>query len=565
MGTNNIDHCQRLCHSSSVEAMLAAIGGSSTSNSYADYEKAGCLMIVGSDPSSNHPVIDARLRRTLDGHQAKIIVVNPKEIVLCYFADLWLRPHPGTDTALFNGIARVILDEDLRDREFVENRTENFDAWRKSLAPYTPQRVSGITGVPVEHIREAARTFAHPERGGSCLLWGMGMSQHTIGTQNVRALLNLALVTGHIGKPGSGISPLRGQNNVQGCADVGCIRQFLPGYQPIAPPVLDKFGQAWKMPLPADRGLTLTEMVEAAHRGQIKAIYMMGENPLLTEPHLKHAREAVLKLKFLVVQDIFMHETAHMADVVLPVTSFAEKDGTFTNSERRVQRVRKALEPIGQSRPDWEVVCDVARRVCAKLGIAGDQFGYTHPEQIFREMTSLMPQLAGMTYERLEQGGLQWPCPTSDHPGTPLMFSESFPRGRGRFVVVEQGPRASELPDKEYPLLLNTGRMLYHWHGGTMSQKADGLLAMMPEPAISVSFGDAAELGIRDGDWVKVQSRRDEIMARAVVTDTVRRGEVFMPFVAFGHSAANFLTNAVYDPDSHIPEYKVCAVRIEKA
>ena len=565
MGTNNVDHCQRLCHSSSVAAMLSALGGSSTSNSYADFEKAGCLMIVGSDPSSNHPVIDARLRRTLDGHTAKIIVVNPKRITLCYYADLWLRPRPGTDIALFNGMARIILDEGLWDREFVEKRTENFETWRRSLAPYTPERVASVTGVPVEHMREAARIYAKPARGGSCLLWGMGMSQHSIGTRNVRALLNLALLAGQIGKEGSGISPLRGQNNVQGCADVGCIPQFFPGYQPVEPPVVDRFSQAWGLPLAEDRGLALTEMVEAARHGEIKAIYLMGENPLLTEPYIEHAKEAFQNLEFLVSQDIFLHETGRLADVVLPAASFAEKDGVFTNSERRVQRVRKALEPLGQSRPDWEIICDVARRVCARLGIDTDQFDYTHPEQIFREMASVMPQLTGMTYERLEGGGIQWPCPVAGHPGTPALYAESCPRGLARFEIVEQGARAGELPDKEYPLLLNTGRMLYHWHGGTMTQKVQGLTAMLPEPRISVNPGDAAEIGIRDGDWVKVRSRRDEVAARAVVTDEVRRGEVFMPFVAFGHSAPNRLTNAALDPDSRIPEYKVCAVRIEKA
>jgi predicted molibdopterin-dependent oxidoreductase YjgC len=565
MGTNNVDHCQRLCHSSSVAAMMAALGTGSTSNSYVDYEKAGCLMIVGSDPSSNHPVIDARLRRTLEGHQAKIIVINPKQTVLCYYADLWLQPRPGTDIALLNGIARIILDEDLWDKEFIESRTENFTIWRESLAPYSPDRVARITGVPIEAMRAAARIYARPPRGGSCLLWGMGITQHSTGTKNVRALANLALVAGQIGKPGSGISPLRGQNNVQGCSDVGCLPQFLPGFHPIDPPSIDKFSQAWGLPLTPDRGLTHTELIEVMHRGQIKAVYMMGENPSITEPHLQHARDAFSSLKFLVVQDLFLHETAAMADVILPAASFAEQDGTFTNSERRVQRVRKALEHVGQSRPDWQIVCDLARRVCDRLSIKTDQFDYVDSAQIFREMASLMPQLTGMTYERLEDGGIQWPCPTADHPGTPLLFNESFPRGRGRFMVVEQGPQASEMPDHYYPLLLNTGRMLYHWHGGTMTQKVDGLVAMMPEPLISVNPEDAAELGIADGDWAIVSSRRDRIAAKITVTDIVRRGETFMPFVAFGHSAANFLTNAVYDPDSYIPEYKTCAVRIEKA
>jgi len=564
MGTNNIDHCQRLCHSSSVDALIAATGGGATTNSYADFERAGCLMIVGSDPSSNHPVIDARLRRTLDCPEVKIIVVNPKFVADCYYADLWLQHKPGTDIALFNGLARIILDEDLWDHDFVATRTENFEMWRLSLVPYTPDRVSEITGVTVDRLRQAAHWYARPPRTGSCILWGMGISQHTIGVKNASALVNLALLTGQIGKPGSGLAPLRGQNNVQGCADSGAIPQFLPGYLPIAGTVVDDFSRAWGLPLSEIRGLTLTEMVESMYRGEIKAAYLMGENPLLTDPNLNHAREAFSRLEFQVSQDIFLTETAAMADVVLPAASFAEKDGTFTNSERRVQRVRKAIEPLQESKPDWQIIRDVARRVCAKLGIETRQFDYSHPSEIFAEMASLMPQYAGITYDRLESGGIQWPCPTLGHPGTPLLFEESFTRGLSRFEVTEQGPPSVELPDAEYPLLLNTGRILYHWHGGTITQKIDELQGMVPELIVSVNPVDAEARGIRTDDRVRLRSRRGDIVAKALVTHDVRQGEVFLPFVAFGDNAANFLTNDVYDPQSRIPEYKICAVEMAR-
>lgn len=564
MGTNNVDHCQRLCHSSSVEALMAGTGGGSTTNSYADFENAGCLMIVGSDPSQNHPVIDTRLRRVLDSPEVKIIVVNPKFIVDCYYADLWLQHRPGTDVALFNGLARIILDEDLWDRDFVRTRTENFEVWKLSLSSYTPDRVSQMTGVPVEHLRQAARWYARPPRTGSCILWGMGISQHSIGVKNAHALVNLALLTGQIGKPGSGLAPLRGQNNVQGCADSGAIPQFLPGYHPVDGARVDDFSRAWGLPLSEDRGLTQTEMVESMLSGEIKAAYFMGENPLLTEPNLSHAREAIARLKFHVSQDIFLTETAVLADVVLPATSFAEKDGTFTNSERRVQRVRKAIEPIRESRPDWQIICDIARRVCARLGIVTNQFDYAHPSEIFAEMAALMPQYAGISYERLEAGGIQWPCPAADHPGTPILFAQTFIRGLGRFEVTEQGPRGVELPDSEYPLLLNTGRVLYHWHGGTMTHKVDELRAMVPELVVSVHPVDAEAHGVRTDDRVRLRSRRGEITAKALVTDHVRQGELFIPFVAFDGDAANFLTNNVYDPQSRIPEYKICAVQITK-
>ena len=370
MQSNNIDHCTRLCHAPSVEAMLTALGSGATSNSYTDYENAGCLLITGADPTSNHPVAASRMRRAIVERGARRIVINPMRIDMCDYAEVWLRPYPGTDVALLNAMARVILHEGLYDREFVAQRTEGFDEWRAVVDKYTPEYAESITGVPAHDIREAARLYAHPAFSGSCLIWGMGITQHTNGTANAHGLLNLALVAGQMGRPGSGISPLRGQNNVQGCGDAGCVPDSFPGYQPIDEVSVKKFQEAWSnVPLPSKAGLVVTEIVEAAREGRVKAMYVTGENPLLSEPDLTHAREALDNLEFLVVQDIFMHETAEVADVVLPATSFAEKDGTFTNSERRVQRVRKAIEPIGQSRPDWEIICDVARRLCEKLGM----------------------------------------------------------------------------------------------------------------------------------------------------------------------------------------------------
>jgi formate dehydrogenase alpha subunit len=584
MGTNNIDHCTRLCHAPSVEAMLMQLGSGATSNSYEDYDNAGCLLIVGTDTSSNHPVIASRLRRAIDDRGAKLIVVNPKRIDLCDYATYFLRPNPGTDVALFNGLAKAIIDEGLADTEFVNGRTQGFEAWAESLNDYTPERVEEVTGVPAADIRGAARLYARPPKpladqptsrpadqpyGGSCLIWGMGVTQHTCGTDNAHALLNLALVAGQLGQPGNGVSPLRGQNNVQGCGDAGCIPDNLPGYLGLGDANRAKFEQAWGAPLPGERGLRATEMFELAAEGGLECLYVTGENPLLSEPYIAHAEEAVEKLKFLVVQDIFLNETAQRADVVLPATSFAEKDGTFTNSERRVQRVRKAIEPMGQSRPDWDITSDLARRIARRLEMPVEQFQYEHPSQIFAEMASLTPILGGISYDRLEalgEEGIQWPCPTPDHPGTRRLYTETFNVGpRAPFVPVEQGPPAAELPSRRFPLLLNTGRILYHWHGGTITTRARALLARSPHLQIAINPADAARFHIADDEDVVLYSKRGDLEGKALLTEAVRAGEVFVPFVKLQAHNANFLTNAVYDPKSRIPEYKVCAVRIEKA
>ncbi|PYM64713.1 MAG: formate dehydrogenase subunit alpha [Candidatus Rokuibacteriota bacterium] len=564
MTTNNVDHCTRLCHSPSVEAMLVSMGSGATSNSYVDYEEAGCLMVIGADASANHPVIAVRFRRA-HARGAKLVVVNPKRIELCDYAHIWLRERPGTDVALFNAMARVILHEGLWDETFVRTRTEGFEPWRASIEPYTPEAAERITGVPAADIVQAARWYARPPFSGSCLIWGMGITQHTNGTANAHAVLNLSLVSGQLGKPGNGISPLRGQNNVQGCGDAGCVPTNLPGYQDYGEAALAKFERVWGVRPPAEPGLVVTEMVEGCLDGTIRAMYVVGENPLLSEPDLNHARKAFDQLDFLVVQDLFLHETAELAHVFLPAAAFAEKEGTFTNSERRVQRVRQVLDPPGDARPDWWITAELAKRVARRLAMPARGFEYAEPSEIFAEMAGLVPFLGGISHARLDrQGGLQWPCPTPDHPGTRFLYGESFPRGTGKFVAVGQAAAAAELPDPDYPFLLNTGRLLYHWHGGTMTRRVEGLLELAPRLRVSVHPADANRLSVGDGDTVRVRSRRGELEGYVQLTEDVRPGEIFIPFVRLAESAANFLTNSAHDPTSKIPEYKVCAVRLER-
>jgi formate dehydrogenase alpha subunit len=564
MGTNSVDHCTRLCHSPSVEAMLASMGSGATSNSYSDYEEAGCLMLVGADASANHPVIAVRFRRAMR-RGARVVVVNPKRVEICDQADLWLQPRPGTDVTLFNAMARVVLDEGLADLDFVRERTEGFEAWRASLAGFGLQRAERVTGVPAADIARAARWYAAPPFAGSCLVWGMGITQHVNGLHNAHALLNLSLVAGQLGFPGAGISPLRGQNNVQGCGDAGCIPTNLPGYQGFDPATLGKFERAWGAVPPSAPGLVVTDMIEACLTGGVRAMYVVGENPLLSEPDLHHARKAMGQLECLVVQDLFLHETAEIAHVFLPAAAFAEKEGTFTNSERRVQRVRAALPPPGEARPDWWITCELAKRLAARVGVrVGRQFDYDGPQEIWDEMAGLVPFLGGISHGRLDrEGGLQWPCPSPEHPGTPRLYAEAFPRGRARFIPALQLAEAAELPDAEYPFVLNTGRLLYHWHGGTITRRVAGLLELAPRLEVAVNPADARRIGVADGDLVRVTSRRGELTGHARLTEAVRPGAIFVPFVKLADSAANFLTNPAFDPQSRIPEYKVCAVRVE--
>ena len=567
MQSNHIDHCTRLCHSPSVEAMLTSLGSGATSNSYVDYEEAGCLVIIGSDANSNHPVAASRMRRAVVERGAKLIVINPRRIDMCDYADIWLRPRPGTDVALLNGMANVILNQGLSNENFIESRTEGYEDWSDIVSKYTPEYVESITGVAADDIVAAAHMYAAPPFSGSCLIWGMGITQHTMGTANAHGLLNLAFSTGQLGKPGSGISPLRGQNNVQGCGDAGCLPNAFPGYQTINADSVEKFSNAWGgNKLPDKSGLVVTDMVREIDNGRIKAMYITGENPLLSEPDLNHAEESFKKLELLVVQDIFLHETAQIADVVLPACSFAEKDGTFTNSERRVQRVREVVRPVGSSRPDWEIICDLAQRLSVSMNLGlEEQFEYSNASEIWDEMSALTPMISGITYERLENGGIQWPCPDVDHPGTRFLYEHDFPRGpRAKFVGFDQGPASDELPTERFPLILNTGRILYHWHGGTITKRAEGLLARASELLIAISPEDGEKYQVTDGEWITVKSKRGMIEGRVSYSDKMRSGEIFVPFVKLQEHAANFLTNAALDPNSRIPEYKVCAVRREK-
>jgi len=523
-------------------------------NSIRDIGDAACILATGTNTTVAHPVIALEIKKAVD-NGGKLIVANPRQIPLVRWADLWLRQKPGTNVALLMGMMRVIVDEGLADSSFIEERCENFDEFKESLKAFDLDSVEKITGVSGEDITEAARMYATNKP--SAILYAMGITQHSHGTDNVLATANLAMLTGNIGKPSTGVNPLRGQNNVQGACDLGALPNVYPGYQAVADPAIkEKFEAAWGASLSPSPGLTLTDMFEAAHKGQIKAIYLIGENPVLSDPDSSHIEEALEGLDFLVVQDIFLTETARLADVVLPSTSFAEKDGTFTNTERRVQRVRKAIEPVGDSRPDWLITSQIAR----KMGAKG--FDFSEPSQILEEIASLTPSYGGISYDRLEKGGLQWPCPAPDHPGTPILHTQQFTRGKGHFVPLEYKP-PDEVPDDEYPLILTTERSLYHFHTGTMTRKVKGLNTIHSEELVEINPSDASTLGIADGDTVKVISRRGEIVSRVMVTEASPPGVVSMDF-HFAESPANQLTNPAYDPVSKIPELKVAAVRIEK-
>ncbi len=561
LGTNNIDHCARLCHAASVVALQTAIGSAAMSNSIAEMKDLDVFIVTGSNTTETHPVISTFMRQAVVHNGAKLIVVDPRGIEMTRFATLWLRQRPGTDVAVFQAMAQVIVSEGLYNREFIEARTEGFDEYACAILECTPEWAEQISGVPAEAIRQAARLYATAQAGA--IYWGMGISQSVHGTENALALANLALLTGHIGRPGTGLNPLRGQNNVQGCSDSGGLPNVFPGYQRVDDAsVREQFEMAWGVSLNPTPGLTTMEMAFAAEAGDIEAFYVMGENPMMSEPNLRHARHIVENLPFLLVQDIFLNETGAYADVILPATSFAEKDGTFTNSDRRVQRIRRAVSAPGEARDDWVILCDLAQRVEQKLGRTRSAgFAFSSPEEIWEEMARLTPPFRGISYERIaREGGVHWPCPTSDHPGTPYLFAETFPRGRGQFVPLRYRPSA-ELPDEAYPFILSTGRVLYHWHGGTLTRRSQ-LDDAYPEATVEIHPDDAARLGVKMGDSVRVRSRRGEIVVRVAVTVRSPRGVVFIPF-HFAEAAANELTIDVLDPQAKIPDYKVCAVAVE--
>lgn len=561
LGTNNVDHCARLCHAGSVTGLQLAIGSSAMSNSIAEMENLDVFIVTGSNTTETHPVISNFLKRAVRQNGAKLIVIDPRQIEMTNFATLWLRQKPGTDVALWQAMAQVVVAEELFDGEFIKARTEGFEDYAASLTNFTPEWAQEKTGVPAEDIRAAARLFAQAEAGA--VYWGMGISQSTHGTDNTLAIANLALMCGHLGRPGTGLNPLRGQNNVQGCSDSGGLPNVYTAYQRVDDDsIRPRFAEAWnRKSLPAEPGLTVTELVDGAFNGAIKAFLVMGEDPMTSEPNLNHAREALEELDFIVCLDIFLNSTGRMADVILPAASFAEKDGTFTNSDRRVQRVRQALSPVGMSRPDWQILCDLARRLETRLDQPTAVWEYEHPGEIWEEMRGLTPDFGGISYERLErEGGVHWPCPSADHPGTPYLFSETFPRGRGKFWDLEFDTE-SELPDDDYPYVLSTGRVLYHWHGGTLTRHSK-IDEIWPEATAEIHPLDARELGLRSGDWVALTSRRGEVQVRVLVTGRSPQGMVFLPF-HFVEAAANLLTNDHVDPRAKIPDYKVCAVKIK--
>ena len=542
-----------------MTGLATAFGSGAMTNNIADLDNARTIFVIGSNTTEQHPVIGTRIRRAVR-NGTKLIVADPRAIDLANIATIYLRHRPGTDIALLNGFAHVVLKEGLEDKEFVSARTEGFDEWRKEVEAYTPARVSEITGVPTDDIVTAARIYASNKPSTIC--YAMGITQHTVGHNNVLAVANLAMVTGNIGKPGAGVDPLRGQNNVQGSCDVGALPNVYTGYQRVTDDASrDKFEKAWGVKLPSKIGLTVGEMLNAAHDGKVRAMWIIGENVAMSDPDVQHVIDSLEHLDFLAVSELFLTETAQLAHVVLPAASFAEKDGTFSNTERRVQRVRKAIEPPGEAKADWEIVRDIANHILRNTQYA-TQWDYKSAEQVMSEIVSLTPSYAGITYERIGARGLQWPVPNKEHPGTPLLHTEKFTRGKGLFSPVEHQEPA-ETPDKEFPFTLTTGRILQHYHTGSMTHRVAGLEQLAPEERVEVNPDDAARLGVNDGDWVRVSSRRGSIESRAWVTDRVGPGLVFMTF-HYAEALGNVLTNTAVDPVAKIPELKVCAVRVEK-
>jgi len=524
-------------------------------NSIEELEFTDLILATGTNTTENHPVIGMKVKRAVKQHGAKLIVIDPREIDLVKYADIWLRQNPGTDVAVFNGLMNVIIAENLYAKDYVAERTEGFDALKAVVAKYTPEYVEKISGVPAEDLKKAARMYAKANRAS--IIYAMGITQHISGTDNVKSTANLSMLCGNVGIEGGGVNPLRGQNNVQGACDMGALPNVYPAYQQVAnDEIRKKFEAAWGATLSPKPGLTLMEIMAAAGSGKLKAIYIMGENPLLSDPDLHHVKKEFQKLDLMIVQDIFMTETAQIADVVLPVTSFAEKEGTFTNTERRVQRVRKALEPLGETKTDWEVICGISSKM-------GYPMNYSSAQEIFGEVASVTPSYAGITYQRLEKEGLQWPCPTSDHKGTRFLHKDRFSRGLGLFTAIEFIP-PNELPDKEYPFLLSTGRVLYHYHTGTMTTRAVGPSERCPESLVEINPADAEKLGFSDGQLVKVTSRRGNVEAKAHITTKSAPGSIFMNF-HFTAAQVNLLTNPALDPTGKIPEYKVCAVKLAAA
>lgn len=537
-----------------MAGLATSLGSGAMTNAISELGDASAILAIGTNTTATHPIIALQVKDAVQ-KGAKLIVANPKKIDLCQFADVFLRHKPGTDVPLLMGMMRVILDEGLHDKAFIKSRCEGFDAFEKSLTAFDLDTVEKITGVPQDKIIKAARIYA--TQSPASIIYCMGITQHVHGTDNVLATSNLALLTGNIGKPSSGVNPLRGQNNVQGACDIGCLPNVYTGYQSITDPkIKSKFETAWGVKLSDKPGLTHTRIFDACHKGSIKALYLVGENPVLSEADAAHATESLKKTEFLVVQDIFMTETAELADVILPAVTFAEKDGTFTNTERRVQRVRRAIDPVGKAKPDWWIACELAKRLNSK------GFDFSDPKEIMEEIASVTPSYTGISYARLEKGGLQWPCPTEDHPGTPFLHAEKFgtDTGKGKFKPLEY-KESGEVTDGEYPLILTTDRSLYHYHS-TMTRRVYGLNVLAKEELMNIHPEDASRLGIENGQIVTVTSRRGKVAVKAKITDNCPGGTVSMTF-HFSETPTNLLTCCELDPVSSTPGTKVCAVRIE--
>jgi formate dehydrogenase major subunit/formate dehydrogenase alpha subunit len=538
-----------------VAGLATVFGSGAMTNSMQEIENNDVLFVIGSNTKENHPIVALKMIKA-KRKGARIIIADPRRVPLVRFADIWMQQKPGTDVALLNGMMHVIMKEGLIKKDFIASMTEGFDEeFRKNIEAYTPEAASKITGVPADTIIKAARLYGASEKAG--IYYTMGITQHAHGTENVFSIANLALMTGNLGKESAGVNPLRGQNNVQGSTDMGCIPNMYPGYQRVTiPAIKEKFEALWKAKLSDKEGMTATEMLPAAEKGILKALYIMGENPVVSDPNTTHSIKALKALDLLVVQDIFMTETAELAHVVLPGSSFAEKVGTFTNTERRVQRVRRAVNSPGAAMKDSLIIMEISKKM-------GYEMSYPHTVEIFREMGQAWPALAGMSYARLEDGGLQWPCPTPDHPGTQFLFKGGFPRGKGRFTQVTYKPSA-EQTDKDYPFILTTGRLLFQYHTGGMTRRVKPINTVSPEAFVEINPADAKDLSLDDGMQVKISSRRGSITVKALVTKRPAKGVVFIPF-HFKEAAANVLTSSTtLDPVAKIPSLKVSAVRIEK-
>jgi len=554
--TNNVDHCARLCHASTVVGLAATFGSGAMTNSISEFEDADLFLVTGSDTTEQHPLIGSRIINAVNDKGARLIVVDPRKIELAKYATIYMAQDNGTDVAWINGMMNVIIKEGLYDQKYIEERTENFEELKRTVEQYTAGYVEKITKIPRDSLIQAARLYAESKK--AMIVYSMGITQHTTGVDNVKSLANLAMLTGHVGFASTGVNPLRGQNNVQGACDLGALPNVFSGYQDVKDDaVRAKFEKAWQVEnLPPKPGLTVTEIFKKAQEGKIKGLYIMGENPVISDPDSNNVRKALQNLEFLVVQELFLSDTAQYADVILPAGSFAEKDGTFTNTERRVERIRKAIEPVGEARPDWEILCEIAGRCGYKA------MDYSHPSQIMDEIAQLTPIYGGISYDRLDPFGLQWPCPSKDHPGTTYLHKDKFAKGKGTFMPCVYAA-ADELPDDEYNFVLSTGRVYWHWHTGTMTRRTSTLDREVPAGYVEINPKDAEKLKIKKGSRVKVSSRRGEIETSALVTEKVKEGSVFVPF-HFSEAAANVLTNPAVDPVAKIPEYKVCAVKIEK-